>query len=417
MNNSVTITSTDTNKENGTTNEIENNSNQKEGGKAAVELTVPATERNNNQNEKEGTETNKENENNNNQKEGETAPVESTVPAIERNNNQNEKEGTDTNKEDENNNNQKEGEAAAAADSLLQLSGGSSATNLPKCCARDYCKMGVTIRGGVQHHCTKCKGPLHGCLCSANGNDPNFDGTGLICLLCQPPSKRANNNKSKNKHTDDNCKQSSIKDLSQKFDDAIVTGGSNNESDSDSDNSVEILEQPEQKQASKGDRGRGRGGGDSSPNDQSTTRFSLSSTSTIQTLVEIIDLDEDCSKDLEDTSNIEERKKVPVQLDFPPGAVGLHLAIIGTEAPYVKEIRPYCPLCNFLIGGETLVSINGTKVAGNTLNEIKQMFAKLYQGVKTIIFSRYSIMQAPHIKKKKTVIAIKKKTNPKRIHR
>jgi hypothetical protein len=38
------------------------------------------------------------------------------------------------------------------------------------------------------------------------------------------------------------------------------------------------------------------------------------------------------------------------------------------------------------------------------------MFAKLYQGVKTIIFSRYSIMQAPHIKKKKIVILIKKKT-------
>jgi hypothetical protein len=99
-----------------------------------------------------------------------------------------------------------------------------------------------------------------------------------------------------------------------------------------------------------------------------------------------------------------------VQLDFPPGAVGLHLAIIGTKAPYVKEVKPYCPLRNFLIGGEILVSINGTEVADKTLNEIKQMFAKLYQGVKTIIFSQYSIMQVPHIKKKKIVVPIKKKT-------
>jgi hypothetical protein len=52
-----------------------------------------------------------------------------------------------------------------------------------------------------------------------------------------------------------------------------------------------------------------------------------------------------------------------VQLDFPPGAVGLHLAIIGTEAPYAKEVKPYCPLRNFLIGGEILLSINATEVA------------------------------------------------------
>jgi len=440
MKNSATFKATDNNKENEITNESENNSNEKEGGTSAVELTVPATERNNDQNEKEGTDTNKENENNNNQKEGGTSAVESTVPATERNNDQNEKERTDTNKENENNNNQKEGGIAAvestvlaternndqnekegtgtnkenennnnqkegetaAADSLLQLSG-SSATNLPKCCARDYCLMGVTIRGGVQHHCKKCRGPFHGFLCSANGNGPNDNGTEMICLSCQPPNKKATENNSNN----------TIKNLSQKFDDAVITGGSS-DGDGDSDDTEELLKklprrkQLEQEQASK--EGGGRGGGDSSPDDQSTTRLSLSSTLTIQTLVEIINLDEDCSNDLEDTSNIEERKKVLVQLDFPPGAVGLHLAIIGTEAPYVKEIKPYCPLRNFLIGGETLVSINGTEVAGKTLNEIKQMFAKLYQGVKTIIFSRYSFMQAPHIKKKKTVIAIKKKT-------
>jgi hypothetical protein len=223
-----------------------------------------------------------------------------TVPATERNIDQNEKEGTDTNKENENNNNQKEGETAAA-DSLLQLSG-SSATNLPECCARDHCKMGVTIRGGVQHHCTECKGPLHGCLCSANGNDPNYDGTELICLLCQPPSKIANKNKNKNKHTNDSCKQSAIKDLSQKFNDAIITGGSNDESDSDSDDTDNILEQcPRRKQPEQASKG---GGGDLSPNDQSTTRLSLSSLSTIQTLVVIVNLDEDCSNDLEDTRNI-----------------------------------------------------------------------------------------------------------------
>jgi hypothetical protein len=365
------------------------------------------------QNNKEGTDTNKETEttngtknNNNTQKEGETAAVESAVPATEKNNDQNEKEGTDTNEENEseNNNNQKEGETAAA-DSLLELSG-SSTTNLLKCCARDYCKMGVNIIGGVQHHCTECKGPMHGCLCSANGNGPNDNGTEMICLLCH-------NIRSKNKHTDDYCKHASSaqKDLSQKFNEAVVTGGSNDESDSD--DTAEIIKQcprrkqPEQKQASKGG-GCSRGG--SSSNEQSTPRLSLSSTSTSQTFVEIIDLDEVCSNDLEDTSNIEERAKVLVQLDFPPGAVGLHLAIIGTEAPFVKEIKPFCPLRNFLIGGETLVSINGTIVAGKTLNEIKQMFARLYQGVKTIVFSRYSIMQAPHIKKKKIVVAIKKKT-------
>jgi hypothetical protein len=46
--NSATITATDTNKENETKNETENNSNQKKGAAAAVESTVPATERNNN---------------------------------------------------------------------------------------------------------------------------------------------------------------------------------------------------------------------------------------------------------------------------------------------------------------------------------------------------------------------------------
>jgi hypothetical protein len=97
--NSATVTATDTNKENETTNETETNSNQKKRAAAAVESTVPATERNNDQNEKEGTDTNKENEKKNNQTEGETAAVESTVPATERNINQNEKEGTDTNKE------------------------------------------------------------------------------------------------------------------------------------------------------------------------------------------------------------------------------------------------------------------------------------------------------------------------------
>jgi hypothetical protein len=100
--------------------------------------------------------------------------------------------------------------------------------------------MGVTIRGGVPHHCTECKGPLHGCLCSANGNDPNYDGTELICLLCQQPNKIANKNKSKNKHTDDSCKQSGIKDLSQKFNDAIITGGSNDESDNNNNNNINI---------------------------------------------------------------------------------------------------------------------------------------------------------------------------------
>jgi hypothetical protein len=139
------------------------------------------------------------------------------------------------------------------------------------------------------------------------------------------------------------------------------------ESDSDSDDTDNILEQcPRRKQpeqASKG--GGGRGGGGSSRNDQSTPRLSLLFVNNsnfggnyrfgwrLQ-----------CSNNLEDTSNIEKRKKVLVQLDFPPGAVGLHLAFIGTEAPYVKkEVKPYCPLCNFLIGGEILLSINGTEVA------------------------------------------------------
>ena len=398
MKNSATVTATDTNKENETTSETKNNSNQKEGGTAGIES---APERNNNQNEKEGTDTNKENENNNNQKEGETAAVESTFPTTERSNNQNEKEETDTNKENENNNNQMEGETAAA-DSLLQLSG-SSVTNLPKCCSRDYCTMNGTIEGGVRHHCKKCSGPFHGSLCSANGGGPSDDGIGMICFSCQPP-ERATENKSRN----------AIKNLSQKFDDAVTTRRSE---DSDSDDTAELLrklpkiqrhKQTEQEQVS--EEGVDIDRGDSSPDDQSRTRLSLSSTSTIQTVVEIIDLDDDCSNDLEETSNIQERKKVLVQLDFPHGAVGLHLAIIGNEAPYIKEIKPYCPLRNFLIGGETLVSINGTEVAGKTLNEIKQMFAKLYQGVKTIIFSRYSIMHPPNIKNKKIVKAIKKKT-------
>ena len=387
MKNSATVTATDTNKENETTSETKNNSNQKEGGTAGIES---APERNNNQNEKEGTDTNKENENNNNQKEGETAAVESTFPTTERSNNQNEKEETDTNKENENNNNQMEGETAAA-DSLLQLSG-SGATNLPKCCSRDYCTMNGTIKGAVQHHCKKCSGPFHGPLCSANGGGPSDDGIGMICFSCQPPKERATENKSKDKHTGGIYKSSEIKDLSESFNNAVITGGSNNGSDSDDTADV-------QKQASK------EGGGDSSPDDQSKARLSLSSTSTIQSLVEIIDLDEDCS-----TCNMQERKKVLVQLDFPPGAVGLLLGMIETEAPYVKKIKPSCPLCDFLIGGETLVSINGTNVAGNTLNEIKEMFAKLYQEVKTIIFSRYPIMQAPYHKKKKIVKATEKKT-------
>ena len=101
---------------------------------------------------------------NNSYQEG-SATVESTVPTTEKNNDQNEKEGT---------------------------ASGSSATNLPKCCARDYCKVGGTIKGGIRHHCKKCRGPLHGSLCSANGSGPSDDGTGMICFSCQPPNKDIN---------------------------------------------------------------------------------------------------------------------------------------------------------------------------------------------------------------------------------